>query len=96
MLQLEGKGGRNTYCHDGFGYNYLENKGYYLCNRAGSIPCHVKAFKNEEGVITLSGIHVHLRNDTLVDEINMKNEMKKRARDSDDKLIDIFNAVCQE
>ncbi|XP_018373064.1 PREDICTED: uncharacterized protein LOC108767573, partial [Trachymyrmex cornetzi] len=97
MEQLPGKrAGTNVYVYDGYIYHMDKRcKGLYRCSSRRSLECYAILSRNLDGTYTLKSQHNHPANDTVLQEFQMKQEMRQMCRETVMKPKEIFDAVCR-
>lgn len=83
-----------VYC----GYTYHIDKrcnGIYRCASRRSLNCYAVLVRNQDETYTLKVPHNHPANETMIQEIEMKQEMLRICRETIMRPKDIFDMVCR-
>ncbi|XP_067214375.1 uncharacterized protein [Linepithema humile] len=67
----------------------------YRCASRRSLGCYAVLVQNQDETYTLRTSHNHLANETMLQEIEIKQEMLRICRETIMKPKDVFDMVCQ-
>lgn len=97
MDQLPGKrDGTNVFVHDGYVYHMDKRcNGIFRCSSRRSLECYAILKRNPDETYVLKSPHNHSANDTVLEQIQMKQEMLQMSRETLMKPKEIFDTVCR-
>lgn len=98
MEKLSGKqNGTTIFIYDGYIY-HMDKRcvGIYRCSSRRSLECYATLKRNPDGTYILKSPHNHLANDTVLQQIEMKQEMLQMCRETLLKPKEIFDTVCRK
>jgi len=97
MKKITGKrNGTTIFVYDGHSYHIDKRcNGIYRCALRRSLNCYAVLIWNRDETYTLKTPHNHSANETMLQEIEMKQEMLRICRETIIKPKDVFDMVCR-
>ncbi|CAL1672531.1 unnamed protein product [Lasius platythorax] len=84
------------FVYDGHVYHIDKRcNGIYRCASRRSLHCYAALVRNQDETYTLKTSHNHPSNETMLQEIELKQEMLQICRETIMKPKDIFDMVCR-
>lgn len=97
MEKLRGKHvGTNVFIYNGYVYHLdKRNQRIYRCSARRSLECYATLIRNPNETYILKVQHNHPANDTILQQMEMKQEMLQMCRETVMKPKEIFDMVCR-